>query len=128
MRLVGGLVLGEPDVPIDAVHRRLRIDDELRGERPHIHGERRDDVGHRLADVLLVIVAVRVEPVAAIVALQGPKESKRLVREPRRGHRLTDYLAAPAVWDCALAIRSRRWRVRCGTRPSIRWASISCPR
>ena len=81
VRLVRRLVLGEARVAVDAIHRHLRARDELGRERAEIDRQPLHDRGHRLADVRLVVVAVGVEPLAPIVALERAQKPEGFCRE-----------------------------------------------
>ena len=83
VRLVRSLVLRKADVAVNAVHRRRRVGDVLGTEPAKVVRQPGDDVGHRLTDVRLVIVAMRGEPLAAVVPLERAQKSKRVAGEPR---------------------------------------------
>src|SRR6266487_3670827 len=67
VRLVRRFVLGEPDVAIDPKHRALGIAGDLRREprEPDVHLF--DQGSHRRADVVLVTIAMRLEPRLGVV-------------------------------------------------------------
>src|SRR5689334_6134222 len=67
VRLVGGLVLREANVAIDAEHRPLRVADHLRRELRKAYIHLADEVAHRLADLALVLGAMRLEPRLVVV-------------------------------------------------------------
>ena len=83
VRFVGRFVFREPRVAVDAVHRRLRVRDQLRRELAEVGAQSLDDLEHRLADVRLVVVAVSVEPLAAVVPFERAQELERLGGETR---------------------------------------------
>src|SRR6185503_12199074 len=83
--LVRRLVVGEPRIAVDAIHRDLGARHQLRREPAEVVRQPLDDCGHRLANMSFVVVAVRVEPLAPVVALQGAQEPERLGAESRRG-------------------------------------------
>ena len=91
-------------------------------------GQPLDDGDHRRADVRLVLVAVRVEPLAAVVPLERAAETTASPAE-KRGAVATSSAparrpAAPASAPSAPAPA----RVRCGTMPIMRSISISWAR
>jgi hypothetical protein len=73
MGLVGGLVLGEPGVPINTEHGaagRTVVHDQVRADLPHGRSQFPDEVQEGIADVLLVSFLVGLEPRTVIVPLE----------------------------------------------------------
>src|SRR6185295_16990259 len=122
VRLVRLLVFREADVAIDAIH-GLRADEQFRRDRPHVHGQTLEHGEHRFADVRLVLVFARVEPLAPVVPLQALEKGDGVPAEARP--RLHAFACCAA---CICFMRSCCSRVRCGTMPSMRSMSISWPR
>src|SRR6476660_5972586 len=79
--LVRRLVLREPDVAVDAEHRPLRIAADLGSEFGEPDVEILDQLAHRGADIVLVDVAMRLEPGLLIVAGELPEEAQRALVE-----------------------------------------------
>src|SRR5690242_21108056 len=77
VRLVGGLVLREANVAIDAEHRPLRVADHLRRELRKAYIHLADEVAHRLADLALVLGAMRLEPRLVVVLREAAEEPQR---------------------------------------------------
>src|SRR6266566_734622 len=77
VRLVRRLVLGEPDVAIDPEHRALRVARDLRREprQPHVYFL--DQRAHRIADVVLVALAMRLEPRLVVVPGEATQKGER---------------------------------------------------
>src|SRR6185369_1978068 len=66
-------------------HRDLRARHQLGREVAEVLREPLDHRGHRRTNVLLVVVAVRVEPLAPVVALERAQKPEGLVAESRPG-------------------------------------------
>src|SRR5881397_2403579 len=97
VRLVRRLVLREPDIAIDAEHRALRVAGDLRREprEPDIHLF--DQRAHRIADVALVALTMRLEPGLVVVPGEAAQKGERgggehdpskLAHSPRTRHSL----------------------------------------
>src|SRR5881628_415125 len=77
VRLVRRLVLGEPDVAIDPEQRALGIAGDLGREPRQSDVQLFDQRAHRCADVVLVTLAMRLEPRLVVVAGEAAQESER---------------------------------------------------
>src|SRR5689334_4057294 len=77
VRLVRRLVLREPRVAIDSEHRSLRVAANLRSEAAKAHEHVLDELTHRVAHFLLVLTAVRLEPLLVVMRRQTSKELER---------------------------------------------------
>src|SRR6266704_6215001 len=77
VRLVRRLVLGEPDVAIDPEHRTLGVARDLGREprQPDVHLF--DQCAHRRADVVLVTLAMRLEPGLVVVPSEAAQKGER---------------------------------------------------
>src|SRR5580765_4025774 len=130
MGLVRLLVFREPRVAIDAVDRMLRADEQLGRDRAHVLRQPLHDGNHGLAYDLVVLVAPRVEPLAAVVPLEPREKRKRgraeAWRRCRHGYRAGCACCTCCAWK--RAIRACCSRVRCGTMPIIRSMIINCAR
>src|SRR5436309_223548 len=75
--LVRRLVLREPDVAIDAEHRALGVARDLRREprKPDVHFL--DQRTHRIADVVLITLALRLEPRLVVVPGEAAQKGER---------------------------------------------------
>ena len=74
MGLVGRLVLGEANVPIDPEHGAFDVPADFRSEAGKADVELLDQLAHRRPDFLLVFVAVGLEPGLGVVLLEASKE------------------------------------------------------
>jgi len=84
---VGGLVVREAGVAVDPHHALRRGADVIGGEGGHGVGDGLDDHEHGSFKGGLEERLARVEPVAAVVALQGAKEFQRVLSEVGLGLR-----------------------------------------
>src|SRR5262245_39059353 len=82
-RLQRPLVGAEARVTPDSIEALLRICHQVRRERAELTTQPLDGPHHRRLDVRLVVVLVRVEPLAIVVALQRPEERERLLCKGR---------------------------------------------
>ncbi len=94
VRLERCLVVAEACVAVDAIQRDARIRHELGREPRKVAGKAPEQLDHRPADVLLVVVFAGAEPFAVVVAFQGAQERERLPGK-RRGHPST--IQSPAM-------------------------------
>src|SRR5688572_18738624 len=76
VRLVRRLVLGEADVAIDPEHRAPDVTADLGGDASEADVHLLDQLAHRLPNLVLVFLAVILEPGFAVVALELPEEAK----------------------------------------------------
>src|SRR4051812_34498413 len=79
--LVRRLVLRKPNVPVDAKHRSLRIADDLGCESGKPSVELFDQLSHRGARIVLVNIAMRLEPRLFVVPGELPEEGQRALAE-----------------------------------------------
>ena len=119
--LVRRLVVGEAGVAIDAVHRHFRAGHQLGREGAEVDRQPLDDRDHRLADVRLVVAAVRVRTTRGGCCASARAETAGSLRG-------SGGICCAAWRPSSRAIRSCIWRVTCGTMPIIRCIVISWPR